>query len=77
MQASWLPKHVCDRLDKINQDFLRSIDIEKKKLHLVGWQKVVPPKANGGLGIQTSRESNEALLGKLGWKILRNEDTVW
>lgn len=27
MQAGWLPEHICDRLDKLNRDFLWSNDI--------------------------------------------------
>lgn len=64
-------------LDKLNRDFLWSSDLEKRKLHLVEWQKVILPKDKGGLGIHTARVSNESLLAKLVWKILRKENTVW
>lgn len=77
MQSSWLPEHVCERLDKLNRDFLWSNDIDQRKLHLVGWQKVVLPKSAGGLGIRTARGNNEALLAKIVWKILCNDDTIW
>ena len=77
MQSSWLTEHVCDRLDKLNRGFLWSDDINKRKLHLVGWQKATLPKEKGGLGLRTTRLNNEALLAKLAWKILRKEETIW
>lgn len=77
MQSNWLPEYVYDKLDRMNRDFLWSNDVDKKKMHLVSWQKVTLPKDKGGLGVRTARGSNEALLSKLVWKILRKENTVW
>ena len=36
MQGAALPRHLCDKLDKINRDFLWGSTNEKRKLHLVG-----------------------------------------
>ena len=38
-----------------------------KKMHWVGWRKVTKPKKEGGLGVQTSKGRNIALLSKLNW----------
>jgi len=65
MQGVALPAHVCDKLDKINQDFLWGSTSEKKRMHIVGWSKIVKPKEEGGLGIQVGRAKNIALLSKL------------
>lgn len=77
MQSTWLPENVCDRLDKLNRDFLWSNNPLKRKLHLVGWQKVSKPKEARGLGVRVARVANVALLSKMVWKILRKENTVW
>ena len=37
MQGVALPNHLCEKLYKINRDFLWGSSMEKKKLHLVGW----------------------------------------
>lgn len=55
MQGRALPVHLCDKLDKINKDFLWGNTSEKRKLHLVGWSKIITNKENGGLGIQAAR----------------------
>ena len=65
MQGVALSTHVCDKLDKINQDFLWGSTSEKKRMHIVGWSKIVKPKEEGGLGIQVGRAKNIALLSKL------------
>ena len=51
MQGVALRSHLCEKLDKINRDFLWGSSTEKKRLHLVAWSKVIKPKEEGGLGI--------------------------
>nr|KAJ0208814.1 hypothetical protein LSAT_V11C400225360 [Lactuca sativa] len=41
---------------------------EKKKVHLVSWEKVKPPKEMGGLGIGLLRALNLALMMKWWWR---------
>ena len=62
MQGVALPIHVCEKLDKINQDFLWGSISEKKMMHMVGWSKIVKSKEEEGLGIQAARVKNIALL---------------
>ncbi|KAK4604705.1 hypothetical protein RGQ29_012964, partial [Quercus rubra] len=49
MQGAALLAHLCDKLDRINRDFLWGLTVEKRRLHLVGWNKVVKSKEEGGL----------------------------
>lgn len=51
--------------------------MEKKKLHLVGWNKIIKPKDEGGLGIQQARAKNIALLAKLNWRLYHEKDSLW
>ena len=50
---------------------------EKRKLHLVGWTKIITTKENGGLGIQAARAKNIALLAKLNWRMNQEKDALW
>ncbi|KAK9991108.1 hypothetical protein SO802_026093 [Lithocarpus litseifolius] len=77
MQGRILPVHLCDKLDKINRDFLWGSTNEKRKLHLVGWSKIITDKENGGLGIQAARSRNIALLAKLNWRMNQEKDALW
>ena len=44
-----IPTHVADKIEKMQRDFLWG----DSKLHLVGWDKVCAPIANGDLGIRS------------------------
>lgn len=77
MQASWLPEHIRNRLDKLNRDFLWSNDVNQRKTHLVGWKQIVQPKQDGGLGIRETRLNNEVMLAKIIRKILKQERSIW
>ena len=65
MQGAALPMHVCEKLDKINRDFLWESTNERRRMHMVGWNKIVKSKEEGGLGTQEARAKNIALLSKL------------
>ena len=69
MQATVIPTHLCEKLDKINRDFLWGSTSEKRRLHLVVWNKIIRPKEEGGLGIQAAKIKNLALLAKLNWRM--------
>ncbi|KAL7175265.1 hypothetical protein ACSBR2_028969 [Camellia fascicularis] len=77
MRTLELPRKVCDEIDKLNCNFLWGDSLERKKVHLVNWQQVCYKKKNGGLGIRRARDQNLALLSKLGWKLLNEEEGLW
>ena len=64
MKGIALPGHLCDKIDKISRDFLWLSTLERKKIHLVSWSKIIIPKEEGGLGIQVARAKNITLLAK-------------
>lgn len=51
--------------------------MDKRKLHLVGWNKIIKSKEEGGLGIQAARAKNIALLAKLNWRLYQEKDSLW
>ena len=77
MQWATLPTHLCEKLDKINRDFLLGFSLDKRKLHLVGWNKIIKSKEEGGLGIQVARVKNIALLTKLNWRLYQEKYSFW
>ena len=68
-----IPTHVANKIEKLQRDFLWS----NSKIHLVGWDKVCAPIANGGLGIRKLTTFNKALLGKWLWRFGKEEDQLW
>ena len=77
MQGVNLRRHLCDKLDKINKKILWGSTTEKRKLHLVGWEKVIRSKEEGGLGIESARAKNLALLTKLNWRMYHEKEALW
>ena len=51
--------------------------MEKKKLHLVGWNKVTNSINLGGLGIFEMKARYSAILAKLCWRIASSPDMSW
>uniref|UniRef100_A0A2N9HP80 Reverse transcriptase domain-containing protein n=1 Tax=Fagus sylvatica TaxID=28930 RepID=A0A2N9HP80_FAGSY len=77
MQTNALPSSVCNKLDRLNRNFLWGSSEEKKKMHMVGWEKVCRTKSLGGLGLYACKPRNIALLAKLNWRLLQEKDALW
>lgn len=75
MQTMKLPAKVCQKINKLNEDFLWGDMISKNKIHFVNWDQVCKPKKFGGIGLRNSKNNNLAFNAKLGWRIM-NEDSV-
>lgn len=77
MQCAQLSSKVLDNVDRVNYNFLWGSTDSTKKVHWVGWQKVTKPKCEGGLGFQTARGRNTALLAKLIWRFHGEKEDLW
>jgi hypothetical protein len=69
--------HVAKRIEKLQRNFLWGGLGDGFKYHLVGWNTVCRPIANGGLGIRRVVMTNRALLGKWLWRFGREENHLW
>ncbi|KAF7814780.1 ribonuclease H [Senna tora] len=45
---------------------------DKKTPHLISWNKICRQKEMGGLGLRNTKLVNQAILGKLSWRIITN-----
>ena len=77
MQGAALLSHLCEKLERVNRNFLWGTTDEKRNIHLVGWNKVLKSKEEGGLGILASKGKNIALLVKLNWRMLQEKEALW
>lgn len=46
-------------------------------MHLIKWSTVTKTKNKGGLGIRDSRQSNIALLAKIGGQLVAGSNALW
>ena len=65
MQCAHLPERILSGIDRVNRNFLWGTSDASRRIHWVGWQKVTKAKKEGGLGFQTAKGRNTALLAKL------------
>ncbi|CAA7037248.1 unnamed protein product [Microthlaspi erraticum] len=77
MSTILLPKSTLAKLDQLTRSFLWGSDGENKKQHLVAWQRVCLPKRDGGLGIRSAAEMNKAMIAKVGWRLLQDQNSLW
>nr|POE52758.1 putative ribonuclease h protein [Quercus suber] len=77
MQCCKLPARVSERIDKLTRDFLWGSNDERRRIHLVGWDKVTKPTCFGGLGLFQVKARNDAILAKLCWHIALNSNAAW
>ncbi|KAL6219553.1 hypothetical protein ACLB2K_007312 [Fragaria x ananassa] len=77
MQTAKLPVHTCERLDRLNRNFLWGDSDQKKKVHLTNWDMVCRPKCFGGLGIKRSADMNRAMLVKASWRMAQGDNGLW
>ena len=77
MQCQALPIKVCDQVDKLIRDFLWGSTEEKRRIHLVCWDKVTLPKELGGLRLYKMKERNYAILAKLCWRLAWENEALW
>ncbi|KAJ9709801.1 hypothetical protein PVL29_001319 [Vitis rotundifolia] len=72
-----IPASVAAKIERLQRDFLWSRIGEGKRDHLVRWDVVCNPKAEGGLGFGKISLRNIALLGKWLWRFPREDSALW
>ncbi|XP_039002873.1 uncharacterized protein LOC120129447 [Hibiscus syriacus] len=77
MQTSYLPKGVCEEIERLTRNFIWGHSDEKRGINLVSWDRICMPIEQGGLGVQRIVTQNEAFLMRLGYKLLTNEKQLW
>lgn len=77
MQVTKFPITLCNEIDRYQKHFLWGHTEETKKIHLIKWDQICTPKRCGGLGLRRTSDVNIALMAKLGWRLLMEEDKLW
>lgn len=71
MQTTAIPKTVLKHLDLISRRFLWGETDGNRHHHSVEWDKIFQPKHQGGLSLPNLFMSNQCLLAKAFWRLVR------
>ncbi|KAF7844636.1 putative RNA-directed DNA polymerase [Senna tora] len=77
MQTVELPVTVCNEIEKANRKFIWGGNENRRKVHLVGWDKLCNPKSSGGLGLRHLKVQNSTFMSKLGMSVGSNPSRLW
>ena len=77
MQQASLLNKILKGIDRVNRNFLWGSSDHTRKMHWVNWDAVTKPKKLGGLGLQSAKGRNTALLAKLNWRFHTENDAPW
>jgi hypothetical protein len=78
MSTFLLPRGICNNLDKMFKNFWWGFPLAKaRNLSLKSWDSLCLPRALGGMGFRRMKDVNQALIAKLGWKVLTNFNSPW
>ena len=76
MSCFLLTKKVCKQLTSSMARYWWSSSIDRRSMHWISWDKLATPKVQGGMGFREFQKFNLALLGKHGWRLLTEPNSL-
>lgn len=77
MSVFLLPMGIVRDLEQyMNKFWWRTSNNKSKGIHWKEWAKLTIHKSAGGLGFKDLRDHNLSMLGKQGWCLLTNRDSL-
>ncbi|KAL4325793.1 hypothetical protein GQ457_11G032180 [Hibiscus cannabinus] len=77
MQATWLPKGICLKLEKIIRGFVWGSTMKHRALNLVKWSELHDLVDCGVLGFRVFEAYNLTFIAKLGFQLIAEESKRW
>ncbi|MCH83014.1 LINE-1 reverse transcriptase like [Trifolium medium] len=72
-----MPPGIISLIESLFKKFLWGGSEESRKIHWLKWDRVCKPKESGGLGLRDLKLFNLALLGKWGWRLKSETNSLW
>lgn len=78
IQSFLWPKNIAAKVDKLTCDFFWGFkEPSGHHLYLRSWHHLCTPRQQGGLGLRTFHDINQAFVAKLGWQLLSAHENTW
>ncbi|XP_062186766.1 uncharacterized protein LOC133890399 [Phragmites australis] len=71
-----LSSTLCENLMQLVRNFWWGDEQNQRKLHWIGWGKLIMPKMHGGLGFRDFKLFNQALLARQAWRLIQNPNSL-
>ncbi|CAL1356987.1 unnamed protein product [Linum trigynum] len=76
MSCFKLPLSLCRLLDKHVARFWWGVEDDQSKIRWVSWHNMCKSKHDGGMGFRRFEHFNQALLAKIGWRIITEPQSL-
>lgn len=76
MSCFLLSKTTCKKTIVAMARFWWGGDVEHRKMHWWKWSEIALPKCQRGMGFRDLRQFNVAMIGKQGWRLLTNPNSL-
>jgi hypothetical protein len=76
MSCFFLSPDTCKKITSVISNFWWSGVADKRSIHWKKWDDLTLPKCHGGMGFKDVKNFNLSMLGKQGWRLVMNPDSL-